>query len=57
MPSRGVGKYKVSDRCDWCGRQPAKEIKIQANGTKLKRYWITASACSSCARRVTDDRE
>lgn len=52
-----TGKYPNGDRCDWCGAQPAKEIIVQTNGVKTKRYSVTAMACDECARRVIDDGE
>lgn len=49
----GVGKYALNASCDWCGKSPAREIVIQTNGVKTKRYTVTASACAECERRLT----
>lgn len=48
-------KYKLSDACDWCGKSPAKEITVQINGTKTKRYAVGAMACPKCERRLIAD--
>lgn len=52
-----IGKYVNGSQCDWCQSSPAKEVTLQKNGTKTKRYAITAMACADCARRlgVADD--
>lgn len=56
MTPERTGKYKLNETCDWCGAKDAREITIQTNGVKTKRYAITATACSKCERRlITDD--
>lgn len=47
-----MSKYSLSSGCDWCGDRPAKPYDIQKQGTKEKRYAITAMACDKCARRM-----
>lgn len=49
-----LGKYTLADRCEWCGTADGlREIKIQTNGVKTKRYSITATACAKCEHRLT----
>lgn len=50
-------KYKLNDRCDWCGKSPAKEFTVQVNGVKTKRYAVGAMACAECERRLTSSDE
>ena len=52
----GKGKYTLADKCDWCSSTDGlREITIQTNGVKTKRYAITATACAACEQRLTPD--
>jgi hypothetical protein len=50
-----VTKFKLPDACQWCGATPAREITVQKNGVKTKRYAVGVMACAACERRLLPD--